>query len=41
MDWNIMTHSRSEIQLIIAADLMKLFIDRQIQHFIAQREANR
>ena len=37
MDWNIMTHSRSEIQLIIAADLMKLFIDRQIQHFIENR----
>ena len=29
-----MTHSRSEIQLIIAADLMKLFIDRQIQRYI-------
>ena len=33
--------TRSEIQLIIAADLMKLFIDRQIQHYIAQQEANR
>lgn len=36
-----MTHSRSEIQLIIAADLTRLFIDRQIQHFIAQQETNR
>lgn len=36
-----MTHSRSEIQLIICADLMKLFIDRQISHFIAQQEAGR
>ena len=35
-----MTHSRSEVQLIIAADLMKLFIDRQIDRYIAQREAN-
>ena len=33
--------TRSEIQLIIAADLMKLFIDRQIQHYIAQRETSR
>ena len=33
-----MTHSRSEIQLIIAADLMKLFIDRQISRYIAQQE---
>ena len=33
--------TRSEIQLIIAADLMKLFIDRQIQHYIAQQETNR
>lgn len=32
--------TRSEIQLIIAADLTRLFVDRQIQHFIAQREAN-
>lgn len=29
--------TRSEIQLIIASDLMKLFIDRQIQHFIENR----
>ena len=29
--------TRSEIQLIIAADLMKLFIDRQIQHYIENR----
>lgn len=36
-----MTHSRSEIQLIIAADLMKLFIDRQVDRYIAQQEANR
>lgn len=36
-----MTHSRSEIQLIIAADLMKLFIDRQISRYIAQQETNR
>ena len=36
-----MTHSRSEIQLIIAADLMKLFIDRQIQRYIAQQETSR
>ena len=35
-----MTHSRSEIQLIIAAELTRLFIDRQIQHYIARREAN-
>ena len=33
--------TRSEIQLIIAADLMKLFIDRQIQHYIAQQETSR
>lgn len=33
--------TRSEIQLIIAADLMKLFIDRQISRYIAQQEANR
>ena len=36
-----MTHSRSEIQLIIAMELTKLFIERQIQHFIAQREDHR
>ena len=36
-----MTHSRSEIQLIIAAYLMKLFIDRQISRYIAQQETNR
>ena len=36
-----MTHSRSEIQLIIAMELTKLFIDRQIQHYIAQRETSR
>ena len=41
MDWNIMTHSRSEIQLLIASDLMKLFIDRQISRYIAQHETNR
>jgi len=29
--------TRSEIQLLIASDLMKLFIDRQIQHFIENR----
>ena len=33
--------TRSEIQLIIAADLMKLFIDRQIQRYIAQQETSR
>lgn len=33
--------TRSEIQLIIAADLMKLFIDRQISRYIAQQETNR
>ena len=32
-----MTHSRSEIQLIIAAELTRLFIDRQIQHYIENR----
>lgn len=36
-----MTHSRSEIQLIIAADLMKLFIDQQINRYINTQEANR
>ena len=35
-----MTHSRSEIQLIIAMELTRLYVDRQIQHFIARREAN-
>lgn len=30
--------TRSEIQLIIAAELMKLFIDRQIDRYIAQQE---
>ena len=30
--------TRSDIQLIIAADLMKLFIDRQISRYIAQQE---
>ena len=29
--------TRSEIQLIIAMELTKLFIDRQIQHYIAQQ----
>ena len=33
--------TRSEIQLIIAADLMKLFIDRQIDRYIAQQETSR
>ena len=33
--------TRSEIQLIIAMDLTRLFIDRQIQHYIAQQEQNR
>lgn len=33
--------TRSEIQLIIAADLMKLFIDRQIDRYIAQQEQPR
>ena len=33
--------TQSEIQLIIAADLMKLFIDRQISRYIAQQETNR
>lgn len=32
-----MTYTRSEIQLIIAADLTRLFIDRQIQHYIENR----
>lgn len=32
-----MNYTRSEIQLIIAADLTKLFIDRQIQHLIENR----
>ena len=36
-----MTHSRSEIQLIIAADLMKLFIDQQISHYINSQEQPR
>lgn len=36
-----MTHSRSEIQLLIASDLMKLFIDRQIQRYLAQQEERR
>lgn len=30
--------TRSEIQLIIAAELTRLFIDRQIQHFINSQE---
>ena len=33
--------TRSEIQLIIAADLMKLFIDRQISRYINSQEQNR
>lgn len=33
--------TRSEIQLIIAADLMKLFIDKQISRYIAQQETSR
>lgn len=33
--------TRSEIQLIIAADLMKLFIDRQIDRYINSQERNR
>ena len=33
--------TRSEIQLIVAMELTKLYIDRQIQHYIAQREASR
>lgn len=33
--------TRSEIQLIIAADLMKLFIDRQIDRYINSQENNR
>ena len=33
--------TRSEIQLIICMELTKLYIDRQIQHFIAQREDHR
>lgn len=33
--------TRSEIQLIVAADLMKLFIDKQISRYIAQQETNR
>lgn len=33
--------TRSEIQLIICADLMKLFIDRQVDRYIAQQETNR
>ena len=36
-----MTNSRSEIQLIIAMELTRLYIDRQIQHYIAQRETSR
>ena len=36
-----MTHSRSEIQLIIAADLMRLFIERQIQHYINSQGTDR
>lgn len=36
-----MTHSRSEIQLIIAADLMKLFIDRQIDRYTNTQETTR
>ena len=33
--------TRSEIQLIICMSLTRLFIDRQIQHYIAQRETSR
>ena len=33
--------TRSEIQLIVAMELTKLYIDRQIQHYIAQREGRR
>ncbi len=33
--------TRSEIQLIIAADLMKLFIDRQINRYIDSQEQPR
>ena len=29
--------TRSEIQLIVAMELTKLFIDRQIQHYIENR----
>ena len=35
IDWNIMT--RSEIQLIVAMELTKLFIERQISHYIENR----
>ena len=33
--------TRSEIQLIIAADLMKLFIDRQVDRYINSQEDRR
>lgn len=33
--------TRSEIQLLIASDLMKLYIDRQISRYLAQQETNR
>ena len=33
--------TRSEIQLIIAADLMKLHIDQQISRYINSKEQNR
>ena len=36
-----MTYTRSEVQLIVCADLMKLFIDRQINRYIAQQETSR
>lgn len=36
-----MTHSRSEIQLIICADLTRLFIDRQIDRYINSQEQPR
>lgn len=36
-----MTYTRSEIQLIVCADLMKLFVDKQISRYIAQQETNR
>ena len=33
--------TRSEIQLVICADLMKLYIDRQIDRYINSQEQTR
>ena len=36
-----MTYTRSEIQLIVCADLMKLHIDQQISRYMNTQETNR